>query len=257
MIKKIAHLADIHIRKVPTRNEEYEQVFKNLFASLKKEKPDRIVVVGDLGHNYLDLGPEQLVLAKKFLKGLAKIAPVRITRGNHDFRQKNTKRMDAVAAIVEQLDDNVEYYGKTGPFFDDNVVWMVWHHGAKNNNPWKTKEGKKLYLREDEDLKTIDLFHDPVYGCKSVTGFEMKKKSYYKLSDFEGHYSFFGDIHKLQYFKNNNVDLITKAYCSSLIAQGFGEGDDNLVSYGITKIFLVGILTQIDKRQHCNRWFIR
>lgn len=227
MIKNIAHLSDIHIRKVPTRNEEYEQVFNNLFKSLKKEKPDRIVIVGDLGHNYLDLGPEQLVLAKKLLKGLAKIAPVRITRGNHDFRQKNSKRMDSVAAIVEDLDDNIEYYSKTGFYQDDNVCWAVWHHGQKGNNPWKSKEGKKILTYKDQnDYTYIDLFHDPINGCKSVTGFEMKKKSYYKIKDFEGDYSFFGDIHKLQYFENK-----TKAYSSSLIAQDFGEGDDNFHGY--------------------------
>jgi DNA repair exonuclease SbcCD ATPase subunit len=228
MIKKIAHVADIHVRKVPTRNEEYEQVFNNLFKSLKKEKPDRIVVVGDLGHNYIDLGTEQLVLIKKFLKGLAEIAPVRITRGNHDFRKKNSKRLDAVGAIVQTIDDpNIIYYDKTGFHLDDNVMWAVWHHGVKNNNPWKTREAKKVLAWKSESGYThIDLFHDPINGCKSTTGFEMKKKSYYKLKDFQGDYSFLGDIHLQQYFANK-----TKAYCGTLIAQDFSEGDDQFHGY--------------------------
>lgn len=227
MIEKIAHLSDIHIRKVPTRHEEYEKVFNNLFKSLKKENPDRIVIVGDLGHNYLDLGPEQLVLAKKLLKGLADIAPVRITRGNHDFRKKNIKRMDAIAAIVYQIEGDIKYYPKTGFYQDENVCWAVWHHGQKGNDPWKSKEGKKILAYKDQnDYTYIDLFHDPINGCKLVTGFEMKKKSYYKISDFKGDLSFLGDIHKLQYFENE-----TKAYSSSLIAQDFGEGDDNFHGY--------------------------
>ena len=55
MIKTIAHVADIHIRKTPTRNEEYQFVFNNLLKSLQEIKPDRIVIVGDLVHDYLDL----------------------------------------------------------------------------------------------------------------------------------------------------------------------------------------------------------
>src|SRR6056300_1196776 len=100
MIKTIAHLADIHIRKTPTRNEEYQQVFKKLITSLKKEKPDRIVIVGDLVHDYLDLQGEQLIMAHNLLRDFAAIAPVRITRGNHDCRKKNLKRVDSIKAIV-------------------------------------------------------------------------------------------------------------------------------------------------------------
>ena len=228
MIKKIAHLADIHIRKLPTRNEEYSKVFANTIKSLTKEKPDRIVVVGDLGHNYIDLGTEQLVLIKKFLKGIAEIAPVIITRGNHDFRKKNSKRLDAVGAIVQTMDvPNITYYDKSGLYPDDNVMWAVWHHGAPHNNPWKTKDGKKvLALKSESGYTHIDLFHDPINGCKSATGFEMKKKSYYSIKDFQGDYTFLGDIHLLQYFHNK-----TKAYCGSLIAQDFSEGDDQFHGY--------------------------
>ena len=76
-------------------------------------------------------------------------------------------------------------------------------------------------------MTTIDLFHDPVNGCKSTTNFEMKSKTYYKLSDFKGDYSFFGDIHKMQYLDKAQ----TKAYCGSLIAQDVTEGDDNFHGY--------------------------
>ena len=113
MISKIAHLSDIHIRKTPTRNDEYEKVFKNLIQSLDKEKPDRIVIVGDLVHDYLDLQGEQLILAHELLNTLASIAPVRITRGNHDCRKKNLKRVDSIKAIVKTLNNpNVIYYDK-------------------------------------------------------------------------------------------------------------------------------------------------
>jgi ribosomal protein S9 len=229
MILKIAHLADLHIRKTPTRNEEYEKVFENLIKSVKYEKPDRIVIVGDLVHDYLDLQGEQLILAHNLLNALADIAPVRITRGNHDCRKKNLKRVDSVRAIVKTLRrDDIIYYDKTGFYDDDNITWAVWHHGDMKNNPWKTKQGKQY--DNDRTLNSrvyIDLFHDPITGCKSTTGFEMKSKSYYKISDFKGDYSLFGDIHRMQYLDKQQ----RKAYCGSLISQDFSEGDDNFHGY--------------------------
>jgi hypothetical protein len=231
MIKTIAHIADIHIRKTPTRNEEYQFIFDNLLKSLRQTKPDRIVIVGDLVHDYLDLQGEQLIMAHEVLNALSEIAPTRITRGNHDCRKKSLKRVDSVKAIVKTLDNpNVKYYDETGFEVDQNVMWAVWHHGDPKNNPWKTKVGKenlKIKQEETERGTIIDLFHDPVTGCKSTTGFEMKSKQYYKLSDFKGDYSFFGDIHKMQYLDKAH----TKAYCGSLIAQDVTEGDDNFHGY--------------------------
>ena len=227
MINKIAHLADIHIRKTPTRNDEYQQVFDRTIKSLTTDKPDRIVIVGDLVHDYLDLQGEQLIMAHNFLRDLAAIAPVRITRGNHDCRKKNLKRVDSIKAIVATVGDvDVVYYDKTGFYTDDNITWAVWHHGEKNNNPWRKKEGKEI-LKNPAHYFTIDLFHDPITGCRSTTDFEMKSKSYYKISDFKGDLSLFGDIHKKQYLD----DADTKAYCSSLIEQDITEGDDAFHGY--------------------------
>lgn len=229
MIKTICHLSDIHIRKTPTRNDEYQEVFDRIIISLKEQKPDRIAIVGDLVHDYLDLQGEQLIMAYNFLKELAKIAPVRATRGNHDCRKKNLKRVDSIKAIVETLGDvDVEYYDETGFVVDDNIIWAIWHHGQPKNNPWKTKEGKKIKAYNDNNgFTTIDLFHDPITGCMSTTDFEMKSKSYYKISDFKGDLSLFGDIHRFQYLDKKQ----TKAYCGSLIAQDITEGDGAFHGY--------------------------
>ena len=233
MIEKIAHLADLHLRKTPTRNEEYQQVFNNLLKSLEEKKPNRIVIVGDLVHENLNLQPEQLIMIHNLLNELSKIAPVRITRGNHDYQKSNSKRIDSVKAIVETLNNsNVIYYDKTGFYEDDNVVWAVWHHGDIKNNPWKAKEGKKALAEKDPNKIYIDLFHDPITGCKSTTGFEMKSNSYYKLSDFKSDFLLAGDIHKQQYLDKNK----TKAFSGSLISQDFSEGDDAFHGYLLWKI---------------------
>jgi metallophosphoesterase superfamily enzyme len=129
-INKIAHLADIHIRKSPFRNEEYSKVFLELKKNLSLRKPDRIVIVGDLVNDYLDLQGEQLILASTFLNMLAEIAPVRITRGNHDYSKANKKRTDSVEAIVKSINNpNIIYYNQTGFHIDENITWAVFHHG--------------------------------------------------------------------------------------------------------------------------------
>ena len=229
MIEKIAQISDIHIRKSPSRNDEYETVFNDLYESLNNKKPSRIVLTGDLLNDFIDLQGEQLTIASKFLKNLSKIAPVRVIRGNHDIRKKNLNRVAPVKAIIDVIgDSNILYYDSTNVFYDDNVAWMVWNHGEKNNNPWKTKEGK-LYesLRVNGDYISIDLFHDPINGCRSTTNFEMNNKSYYKISDFKGDISMFGDIHKAQFLNKEQ----TKGYSGSLIAQDFTEGDDAFHGY--------------------------
>jgi hypothetical protein len=228
-IEEIAHLSDVHLRKIPRRNAEYEFVFNNLYESLRKRKPQRIAIVGDLVHDYLDLQGEQLILASHFLNELSKIAPVRITRGNHDCRKKNLKRVDSVRALVETLhNEDVVYYDNVGFYEDENITWAVWHHGERNNNPWKLREGKKhLKTMGTSNNTYIDLFHDSVSGSKLVSGIETKGTEYYKVSDFKGDLSFFGHLHLAQFLNKAK----TKAYCGSLIAQDFSEGDDNFHGY--------------------------
>ena len=119
---------------------------------------------------------------------------------------------------------NITYLNETG-FVDDNdigVTWAVWKHGERNNSPWKKRT--KTYNKKNI---VIDLFHDPVRGCRSATGFEFNQKTYIRNSDLKGKYSFLGDIHKFQYLNKEK----TIGYPSSLIAQNFGEGDDKFHGY--------------------------
>lgn len=224
---KIAHIADIHIRKSVQRHDEYRTVFKNLYKSLLLQKPDIIVLVGDLFHEGIKFESEQLVLAAEFINKLAKIAPVRITRGNHDIVKYSLKRVDAIEALIKTIDNSdVIYYNETGfyeePVNDggDEIVWAVWKHAEKNNSPWIKKGFKRI-----EGKTYIDLFHDPVVGSKNSDGYEFKGKTYRLSTEFKGDISMFGDIHLHQAFYD------TKAYSSSLIAQTFSEGDDQFHGY--------------------------
>jgi DNA repair exonuclease SbcCD ATPase subunit len=221
-IQKIAHLADIHIPKSTKRHAEYREVFNNLIVSLRAQSPDRIVIVGDLFNDYIKIEGELLILSSKLLNALSRIAPVVITRGNHDILKSAPNRIDSIQAVVEAISNpKVTYLNTTGFFEDENIVWAVWKHGEKKNNPW----ADKTYVR-DTTKTYIDLFHDPVNGCLNAEGYTFDSKTYRSLKDFKGDLSFFGDIHMLQYFEEK-----TKAYCGSLIPQNHSEGNDQFHGY--------------------------
>ena len=102
---KFAHIADTHIRNLKFHY-EYNEVFKQLYASLKKEKVDYIIHCGDIAHTKTQISPEFVDMAREFFTQLAKIAPTYIILGNHDGNLKNGNRQDAISPIVKALDND-------------------------------------------------------------------------------------------------------------------------------------------------------
>lgn len=116
-------------------------------------------------------------------------------------RKKNLKRIDAIEAVVKNINNpNIIYYNETGLFDDNNITWCVWKHGEKNNNPWNKKAIKRKDVETDRIF--IDLFHDPINGAKSPVGFEFNRKTFNSIEHFKGDLLLAGDIHKKQFFFN-------------------------------------------------------
>ena len=65
---KIAHVSDIHVRKLKY-HKEYRAVFEQLYEKLKEEKPDIIVNTGDTFHTKLDLSPEAIRMMSELFVG--------------------------------------------------------------------------------------------------------------------------------------------------------------------------------------------
>jgi len=206
MIKTIAHFADIHVPKALDRHNEYRKVLDKLYPVLEEQKPDRIVVAGDTYDAYIDLEGEALILIGEILNRFARIAPVIITRGNHEIRKKNRSRIDTVKTITDLLQNSrINYYNSSGFYEDDNVVWVVWDHIDHRYgriNTWKDMVHKK-----DKTKTYIDIFHDPIDGCQFHTGYNPGNKDFIKPSDLKGDYSLLGDIHLRQYFDFKEVEL--------------------------------------------------
>lgn len=215
MIKKIVHLADIHVR-LQKRFKEYYEVFNLFFEDLKRVQPDRIVIVGDIVHNKIHISPEMIEVVVDFLKGCAEICKTIIIPGNHDFLVNNTDRLDALTPLINALNsENIVYYKKRGCYVDENVVWCVYSQFEGNIPPdihdTRIKYGKtKTY---------VGLFHGAIVGSKTALGFDFEDG--YFTKEFEGcDFVCCGDIHLRQELRYKDIPIL---YCGSLIQQNFGE----------------------------------
>lgn len=216
---KIAHLADIHIR-VMTRHEEYREVFSRLYSDLKKNKPDLIVVAGDIVHSKLTMSPELIVMVSEFFINLRKISDVVVMPGNHDVNVSNSDRMDALSPIIDLVNDaanysesivnSIIYYDKTGVYsYGDKIDFYVWSQIDRKTPPLEKMNGSKI---------NIGLFHGPVDGSELDGNYRIR--STVGISIFSGlDFVMLGDIHKgPQFFADRRIN-----FPGSLIQQNNSE----------------------------------
>ncbi len=202
-VKRIYHLADIHIRLFK-RKTEYRQVFQNLYKEIEKEKTKNsiIVVAGDVVHAKTEMSPELIDLTSEFFKNLANILPTIITAGNHDANLNNTSRMDAISPIVNALNHkNLFYLRDTGLYQIGDVVFSVMSVFDKISD----------YILADSietDLTKIAIFHGPIYN--SITDSKWKVTSEKVQTNlFDGYdIVLLGDIHKYQILQPYSYDEV-------------------------------------------------
>ncbi|TXG85946.1 MAG: hypothetical protein E6R13_01395 [Spirochaetes bacterium] len=227
MVKKIVHLADIHIRTF-RMHDEYKDVFKTLISDLTTLLADysreeiRIVIAGDLVHQKIVISNEQLMLGTWFLRELEKIGPVIMIAGNHDLLENNKDRMDSISPMVQFLpDQEINYFKESKCYLDGNIVWCVYSIFEENARP--NIEAARAQFGEDKTY--IGLFHAPIINAKTDIGYEIDHGA--ELDIFEGcDIVMLGDIHKRQIFNHKGIMI---AYPSSLIQQNFGE---NITKHG-------------------------
>ena len=224
-VEKIFHLADIHIRLFK-RNNEYREVFQNLYEEIKKEKTENsiIVVAGDIFHSKGEMTPESVLLASDFFKKLSSILPTIVTAGNHDANLNNKSRLDAIYPIVRALNIKDLYYLKdTGLYQVGNTVFSVMSIFDKMENYIKADE-------IDSNLIKIAIFHGAIYNSITDTNWKIKDEKI-KTNMFDGYdIVLLGDIHRHQmlqpYTVVNGIKKPCMAFPSSLIQQHFGESID-------------------------------
>ena len=221
MVKKIIHIADIHIRTY-RMHDEYKEVFTTFIEEIEEYCKDydhnevRIAIVGDLVHQKITISNEQLILSTWFLRELSKIGKVVIIAGNHDLLENNKDRIDSISPMIKLLDNsNISYYKEKTCYLDENVVWCNYSIFEGNERP-DIEEGRSKY---GDDKTYIGLYHAPLVGASTDIGYEFNEGT--SLEIFEGcDMVLLGDIHKRQEFNYKGIPIV---YPSSLIQQNFGE----------------------------------
>lgn len=216
MIKKIVHIADIHIRTFQL-HDLYKKQFQELIDQLEIEllgdskEEVRICIVGDIAHQKINISNEQILLTSWFLNELSKLGKVVIIPGNHDFLENNTQRMDSITPVVELLNNkDIVYYKDSGVYEDDNIKWVVYSLYQHNQRPeFEKKDG--LY---------VGLFHGPIQGLSTDVGYQFED-AYDRLNFRDLDLLLCGDIHKRQTFTLPNGGQAIMV--GSLIQQNFGE----------------------------------
>jgi DNA repair exonuclease SbcCD nuclease subunit len=225
MIKKIVHLADLHIRTF-SMHEMYKKQFELLIEDLKPRLEGylhdeiRIVIAGDVAHQKINISNEQIILTSWFFSELAKIGKVVIIPGNHDFLENNVQRLDSISPIVELLSsEHIVYHKDTGVYADNNIKWVVYSLYQHNKRP---------EFEKDEALH-VGIFHGPIQGMSTDTGFEFDD-AYDRLNFVGLDLLLCGDIHKRQQFTLPGGGIAMMI--GSLVQQNFGE-TVNYHGYGI------------------------
>lgn len=218
MVKKLIHIADLHIRTFQL-HELYKKQFELFINDIKKEisgydyEEIRVVIVGDIAHQKINISNEQMMLTSWFINQLVDhIGRVVIIPGNHDFLENNTQRMDSITPIVELLNrDEIQYYKNSGVYEDDNINWVVYSLYQHNERP---------QFKKEDDQFHVGLFHGVIQGMSTDIGFQFED-GYDRLNFVDLDLLLCGDIHKRQQFTLPNGGK--GVMIGSLIQQNFGE----------------------------------
>jgi DNA repair exonuclease SbcCD nuclease subunit len=230
-VECIVHVADVHIR-LTKRHEEYREAFDKLYSEVKKTPENTIVIiVGDLCHSKVDLGPECVQLMSEFLKTLADIRPTILVAGNHDCLLTNAARLDSLTPIVNALNHSNLFYLKESKLYGfANILINNMCIFTDHTEFVKMKDVSKK-IKTEFDTK-IALFHGGVLNAKTDIGYTITDK---RITNemFDGHdMALLGDIHMMQdlqqYDRVNEKPIIR--FVGSLIQQNHGEA---LTGHGI------------------------
>lgn len=216
-VRVIYHMADIHIRTF-RYHDEYREVFSELYSSIREKSQElsyyegRIVIVGDVFHQKINISNESLILCSEFFNELAEIHPLIIAPGNHDMLENNHDRLDSITPVVKLIKNpNIHYLTESISTADSNIVWANYSIIEKRRIPEVPEKTK--------DKVIVGLYHGPIDGSKTDIGFAFEgatDNTIFTCCDVV----MCGDIHKRQEITQGDVKIVMPG---SLIQQDFGE----------------------------------
>jgi len=214
-LKKIYHIADVHIRNVK-RHKEYRQVFELMFEEIRKRGTEDAIIylAGDIAHAKLEMSPELVNEISWLFKECAKTCPTILITGNHDCNMNNMDRMDVLTPIVDALELENFYYLR------DTQVFSI---GGVDFSVFSILDNKDNWITADKLVgdKKIALFHGPVDNSQTDIGYVVSSR-HFTTDIFDGFdLALLGDIHKRQEMISPKGCKVV--YAGSLVQQNFGE----------------------------------
>ena len=202
-VKKVYHLADVHIRNVK-RHTEYSQVFKNFYEQVKKDNlKDAIIFIGgDIAHAKTEMSPELIHQISSFLRECSKLHPTLVIAGNHDCNLNNPDRLDVLSPILDMMDDDNLFYLK------DSGVYKI---GDTAIGVFSILDDPESYVSgfdiTDESVTTkIAVYHGAVKRSMTDIGYVVMGGDI-DLPTFNGYdIVMLGDIHKYQVLQEYQVE---------------------------------------------------
>lgn len=234
MIKKVIHIADIHIP-----NSEDEKPFKNMLQTFISELKDkikdfnkeeiRIVLAGDIFNQKVKTSNEAKEMFHLLLNELNEMAYMTlIFAGNHDLLEKNTDRTDSITPTftIKNVYENICFLDKeldysSGVIEDDNIIWALYSIFDQFKQPNELKKIRQKYPNH----KIIGLYHGNIPGATTDVGITIDCGVDNDIFN-ECDCVMAGHIHKFQEIKHNGVPLV---YAGSLFQKDCGE---NITGHG-------------------------
>jgi len=206
-VKKIFCIGDVHLFR-NKRFHEHKYVFENLYRQCEEEKPDLIILTGDIIDSKLNISTEQVILLREFLSKLLSFCPVIQILGNHDLNLNNKDRWNLIEETANSFKEKSLYplyfYKHSGVYENFHINFAVWSCLDDQMSPFKIND-------KNDELYTIGLYHGSVKGCVGENGFRLTEGI--EVSEFDGtDITIMSDIHTQQSFRNNEV-----VYTGSLI----------------------------------------
>jgi DNA repair exonuclease SbcCD ATPase subunit len=214
-LKKIYHIADVHIRNVKRHN-EYRQVFEKMFEEIRKRGTDNSIIylAGDIAHAKLELSPELVREISWLFTECSKLCETILITGNHDCNMNNSDRLDVLTPIVDAL--NLPNF----TYLKDTQVYSI---GGVDFGVFSIFDDKANWPKADTLFgnKKIALFHGPVDNSQTDIGYVVSSR-HFTTDMFDGYdLALLGDIHKRQTMISPSGCKVV--YAGSLIQQNFGE----------------------------------
>jgi DNA repair exonuclease SbcCD ATPase subunit len=214
-LKKIYHIADVHIRNVKRHN-EYRQVFEKMFDEIRKRGTEDSIIylAGDIAHAKLEMSPELLKEISWLFTECSKLCDTILITGNHDCNMNNLDRLDVLTPIVEALNlPNFHYLRDT----------QVYSIGGVDFGVFSIFDDKKNWPKADTLFgnKKIALFHGPVDNSQTDIGYVVSSRHFTTEMFDDYDLALLGDIHKRQEMISPKGCKVV--YAGSLVQQNFGE----------------------------------